>query len=278
MSTLTKGLSATVTHAIKTPTTVVSTPSAERGEEEEDQDELATPAAEDGTDELGDTPAAGEGVNSENVRQGGEIQILELHSYNPIISYQNEVYSCTWSDMIGTNMFFGKHDDEADALRATDDYDLLGTSRIKLTGRKAKMTNRPGQRGMYKNTAEDLEDQGIDLMSGKSLGGLRSVNATINRDIKKQAKFLERLMDAKRARGEKDNVRTVFKPRGAPKINRPGKRARALDNAATSQEIEELNRKVVRGDADALTRLQEIYAELEDQAGNESTPQTPAPG
>ena len=275
---MTQNVTPAVTPVTKTSTPAASTPNLGA---EDDPDEVAATVAEDRTSEPGDTPAAAPTTEVSSAGRDGEIQILELHSHNPIISYQNEVYSCTWSDMIGTNLFFGKHDDEADALRSTDEYDLLGTSRIKLIGRKAKITDKPGKRGAYKNTADDIQDEGIDLMSGKSLGNLRFGNATINRDIKKQAKFLERLMDAKRAKGETDNVRTVFKPRGAPsprKIKGLGKRVRAQDNEDASQEIEELNRRVVRGDANALMRLQEIYSALEDQAGDGGTPQTPATG
>jgi hypothetical protein len=223
--------------------------------------ENATPGTANG-DTQRNTPVMAKGGLLEAPEPGGEIQILELQSFNPVISYQNEIYSCTWSDMIGTNMFFSERDEEpeADPLLSTEEYDLLGTSRIKLIGRKAKLTDKPGRKGAYRNTANELQDESMDLTSGKSLGALRSSNPVVNRELKKQAKFLEKLMDAKRAKGQTDNVRTVYKPSRAPRGG-SGSTSTAQMGQASSQEIQELNRRVVRGDADALKRLQIIYSE-----------------
>ncbi len=91
----------------------------------------------------------------------------------------------------------------------------------------------------------------------------------MNADIKRQAAFLEKLMDVKRAKGESDNVRTVFSQRKSTKIIQPrdietgGTRPRE-EFPSVSAEIEELNRRVVRGDATALMRLQDIYSTMEE--------------
>ena len=237
----------------------------------------ATPGTANG-DAQPNTPVAAKGTQLRAPELGSEIQVLELHSHNPVISYQNEIYSCTWSDMIGTNMFFSEHDEEmgADPLRSTEDYDLLGTSRIKLIGQKAKLADKPGRKGAYETTANALYDESMDLTSGKSFGTLRRSNPVINREIKKQAKFLENLMDAKRAKGQTDNVRTVYKPSRAPQRG-GGSTGRVLGAQASSQEIEELNRRVVRGDADALRRLQTIYSEPDEQQVDDGVMQVPTP-
>jgi TFIIIC subunit triple barrel domain len=223
------------------------------------------------------TPAALRGTLLEAPAPGTEIQVLELGSHNPVISYQNEIYSCTWSDMIGTNMFFSEHDEEmeADPLRSAEDYDLLGISRVKLIGRKAKLTDKPGRKETHPNAANDLRDEEIDVTSGKGFGTIRASNPMTNKELKKQAKFLENLMDAKRAKGQTDNVRTVYKPSRAPRGG-TGSGAIVQGEQASSQEIEELNRRVVRGDADALRRLQIIYSEPEEQQLN-GIPQASAP-
>ena len=224
------------------------------------------------------TPAAPRGTLLKVPAPGTEIQVLELGSHNPVISYQNEIYSCTWSDMIGTNMFFSEHDEEmeADPLRSAEDYDLLGISRVKLIGRKAKLTDKPGRKETYPNAANDLRDEGIDVTSGKGFGTIRASNPMTNRELKKQAKFLENLMDAKRAKGQTDNVRTVYKPSKAPRGGTGSGRI-VRGEQASSQEIEELNRRVVRGDADALRRLQIIYSEPDEQQSNDGIPQASAP-
>jgi hypothetical protein len=224
------------------------------------------------------TPATLRGTLLEAPAPGTEIQVLELGSHNPVISYQNEIYSCTWSDMIGTNMFFSEHDEEmeADPLHSTEDYDLLGISRVKLIGRKAKLTDKPGRKETGGNAGSDAHDEGMDVTSGKSFGTMRASNPVINRELKKQARFLENLMDAKRTKGQTDNVRTVYKPSKAPREG-TGSEPTVRGEQALSQEIEELNRRVVRGDADALRRLQIIYSGLDEQQSNDSIPQASAP-
>jgi TFIIIC subunit triple barrel domain len=224
------------------------------------------------------TPAAPRGTLLEAPAPGTEIQVLELGSHNPVISYQNEIYSCTWSDMIGTNMFFSEHDEEmeADPLRSAEDYDLLGISRVKLIGRKAKLADKPGRKETCRNAGNDLHDEEMDVTSGRGFGTIRASNPVINREVKKQAKFLENLMDAKRAKGQTDNVRTVYKPSRAPHEG-AGNGPTVRGEQALSQEIEELNRRVVRGDADALRRLQIIYSEPDEQQSNDSIPQASAP-
>ena len=236
----------------------------------------ATPRTPTG-DTRPDTPAAAKGRVLEASEPGSEIQILELESYNPVVSYQNEVYSCTWSDVIGTNMFFTEHDEEttADPLHATEDYDLLGISRIKLIGRKAKLTNKPGTSEGYRNTADNVEEE-RDPRPGKGFGSLRSSNPVVNRERKKQAKFLENLMDAKRAKGQIDNVRTVYNPSRVPR-GELGATLTMQGGQASSREIEELNRRVVRGDAAALRRLQMIYSEQDEQQADNGVPQASAP-
>lgn len=222
-----------------------------------------------------------------------DIQILDLPGRNPVISYQNQIYHCTWSDMIGTLMFFSKPEGNPDeALLSTHDYDLINTSRIKLIGQRAKLAGKSGRKRPRPDNdeqsdgalADGLEDEADSILNGKSLGEIRTANAKINADIKKQAAFLEKLMDVKRSKGETDNVRTVFSQR------KGGKRAvqapdidlgsRGLKEGLRSQpmerEIEKLNRMVVRGDATALKRLQDIYSNMEDDVLNRASP-TPGP-
>jgi TFIIIC subunit triple barrel domain len=207
-----------------------------------------------------------------------EIQVLELESYNPVVLFQNEVYSCKWSDMIGTNLFFSEHDEEREMepLRSTEEYDLLGTSRIKLIGRKAKLTSKPGGKGGYENVVSEPEGDETDARPGKGFGSLRSSNPVVNRERRKQAKFLESLMDAKRAKGQTDNVRTVYNTSRVPR-GEIGGTFMLQGRQVSSQEIEELNRRVVRGDAAALRRLQKIYSEPDEQRADDGVPQVPTP-
>lgn len=238
--------------------------------------------AEQGDGHDGDRPTA-------STSQAGDIQILDLSGQNPIISYQNQVYYCTWSDMVGTAMFFSKHEAklEEEALLSTDNFHLINTSRIKLIGQKAKAVEKPGKKRRRQLDhdlsnaifMDDEYDNGISLLDGKSLGEIRTSNPSVNADIKRQAAFLEKLMNVKRAKGESDNVRTVFTQRkAAPKVARPqgtsdSPAPQRKDFPSLEKEIQELNRLVVRGDASALKRLQDIYSSMEDDAPNLSSQQ-----
>lgn len=123
------------------------------------------------------------------------VQILDFASHNPIISYRNEVYSCTWSDMIGTNIFFSP------APRQLSEPDLpvewLGTSRIRLIGHRAKIAVKAAANA--EPVPRGRPDKGSDP---------RPALVINNPAFKRQADFLEKLKEAKKARGETDVVRT----------------------------------------------------------------------
>ena len=229
-----------------------------------------------------------------NAAQANDIQILDVHGANPMVSYQNQIYHCTWSDMVGTIMFFSKGDagSEGEDLLSTDDFHLINTSRIKLIGQKARLTAKPGrkrQRQVEEDASDVIlahvdHDESTPMVGGESLGEIRTTNPKTNADIKRQAAFLEKLMDIKRAKGESDSVRTVFGQRkGTNQIITPrnfeAKRSRPNHaNPSITEEIDELNRKVVRGDATALIRLQDIYSSMEDDAVTHSLSTTHSTG
>lgn len=192
------------------------------------------------------------------------VQTVDLSTANPIISYKDHVYSCTWTDMVGTNMFFTHPGlaNPAMALRTTDDYDLIGTSRIKLVGHEAKLAKkaRPKEEApadASNSTDERQVDYG-EASDGRSFGNISRSNPKVNVQIKKQASFLEKMMEIKRQRGENDVVRTFVDEKIASGDS--GKLHEIMH-----AEIEKLNRQVVKGDADALARLQEIYSQLNDE-------------
>lgn len=215
-------------------------------------------------------------------RQSDPIQVLELHGSSPIISYHNQIYSCSWADMIGTDMFFAKSTVAADdqSRSSMGDAQLIGTSRIKIIGQKTRLTKRAGKKCAQTAELNQMQNQGQDdpdeyhpaKADGKSLGDIRTTSALVNVGIKRQAAFLEKMMDVKRLKGESDNVRTVFtsKPQGQKMKDQPAVESRFSatpgEGRPMAEEIEELNKRVVRGDAAALMRLQDIYSAIE---GNE---------
>ncbi|KFA73823.1 hypothetical protein S40288_07842 [Stachybotrys chartarum IBT 40288] len=130
-----------------------------------------------------------------------EIQIMELHSRNPIISYRGQVYEGQWAEVIGTEAILANHDDqgstELPVLRnLPDGVDLLGASasRILTTKKllKPKVT--------AENSLEQIRrDRNINIPAGKSKSEERA----------QQLRFLENMIALKIKKGERDHV-TVY--------------------------------------------------------------------
>lgn len=165
------------------------------------------------------------------LRNTGEIQVLDLHSDNPIITYKGRIFSGTWASNIGSELIFGAHDEVADRglphLRALPEgVDLMAASsaRILTTPVDLRPKNRggvdgsgtpvlPGQPGRkpavdrYRNMRKE---SGIEIPIAFDKHGRR----------KPQARFLENLMAIKRSRGEQDEVTTVTKDTTRDYVNK----------------------------------------------------------
>lgn len=188
------------------------------------------------------------------------IHFLDLHTGNPIVSFKGDAYSCTWTDMIGTNMFFSQPKETPlyDPEISTNDFDMIGISQIKLVGNPIKVT--PIPQNAAASTAKTWtrnEAPTTPLQSGKSLGTIRRSNAKVNADLRKQANFLEQLMNIKKNRGERDNVHVVMNS----KISKAAAAGKLKFRTKKKQEeIDELNRRIVRGDGEALRKLENMYS------------------
>ncbi|KAF7544409.1 hypothetical protein G7Z17_g9963 [Cylindrodendrum hubeiense] len=128
-----------------------------------------------------------------------DIQILELHSKNPIISYKGRVFEGQWAEVIGTEAIFATRDNEdpLPALRHLEkNLDLLGASasRILTTERVLKPKIRTED-----PLAEIREEWNIRIPVGKDRTGERA----------QQTRFLENLIALKKKKGETDQV-TVY--------------------------------------------------------------------
>ncbi|KAI1625239.1 hypothetical protein EDD37DRAFT_381295 [Exophiala viscosa] len=185
-------------------------------------------------------------------------QILGLDTTNPIISYQDRVYSCMWTDMIGSNMFLAQPGliDSGEILHSADDFDLIGTSRIKLVGERTNLVKKKPSASEENTIEEDEHRQPTEApktSNGGSLRDIRTPNPKVAAQIKRQASFLENLMDIKRRRGEGDSVRALDDEKSA------SNGTSELHNT-THSEFEEPNRKVDDGENEARAGLQGIYS------------------
>lgn len=193
------------------------------------------------------------------------VQILDLHTRNPIISYQNQIFSGSWADQIGTELFFarpdtaGPEDDPEGTLRPvtplkhTKDFDLVSANSVKILGRRANLISGSGQ--AEQRGPSTLEPAGMVYKPAHQSN---------------QAQFLDRLREVKRSKGETDTVRTVFSTarRG------PNTEDRVRGWAQTEEQlaiIHQLNDRAVQGDYNAAFELKKLQqAQLGHQSAGPS--------
>ncbi|EDN07122.1 TFIIIC_sub6 superfamily domain-containing protein [Histoplasma capsulatum] len=206
-----------------------------------------------------------------------QVQIMDLHSENPIISYRNQVFSCSWVDLVGTEMTFSMPEERSTLprLRQHRDYDLISANRVKILGHKVNLITGSSEipkAGSNNNnnksipTSAPIPDNDEVSTTPTAAAAAAAAAAALPRvPSTNQALFLERLMNAKRAKGESDIVRTTFSQKRNQNFE-----ARLRGWARTGEqmaELEMLNRRVLQGDVNALRELEDIYARAEEPAG-----------
>ncbi|KGO64854.1 Transcription factor TFIIIC, tau55-like protein [Penicillium italicum] len=202
------------------------------------------------------------------------IQILDLHTSNPIISYYNQMFSCSWADQIGTELVFASPDAETDpdnhfpqSLHRGPSYELLAANSVKILGRKAHLAPNAGP-GPAQGFNEGPSNTGSASESASSqaaepLGAPRRPAVPSH-----QAQFLYRLQQIKNAKGEQDTVRTVMSTRR--NVNMVDRQQGWARTEAQLAEIERLNERASRGDLEATATLELLIQELNPEAESES--------
>jgi hypothetical protein len=210
----------------------------------------------------GETHGAAKGLpDSTTAKMPERIQILDLHSENPIITYKTHTFSCKWAENIGTELLFTSHDPgrPLPVLRSlADDVELIAASSARIVSRPIRIIPK----------APDLGDPDADFAEkGRRNRGFLEENPrgiTIHvgdgasKSRKGQARFLERLMEIKQKKGEKDAVTIVAQRRLYP----AGWRAILRERRA--EERGQLQLVINNGGSDALEavkRLKEIEEE-----------------
>lgn len=126
----------------------------------------------------------------------GQIQIIGLHTENPLVMYNDQLLSCQWNKTIGTELIFAKpNQDDAqteEPLRSLPSVDLLATGSAKLVARVARMRPREG---LFDD--EDGEENEDAPMTTEDSASTRTQPA-----LPAPSSFLDRLNEAKAKRGE----------------------------------------------------------------------------
>ncbi|KAI9167745.1 hypothetical protein HJFPF1_03879 [Paramyrothecium foliicola] len=212
--------------------------------------------------------------NGSNEEQTEDIQILELHSHNPIISYRGRIFEGQWAEVIGTEAILANRDEDDEAplpaLRSLPgEVDLLGASasRILTTERRLKP----------KVPAEDIlapirEEWNIRIPTGKDRTGERA----------QQTRFLENLMALKKKKGETDHV-TVYARDGVGKNFKdnkdPGAKPRRRKTALGVEEQARPAPRRIGRPRGRSRRIDELSTAIEDElsAAEAESLSTPTP-
>ena len=147
------------------------------------------------------------------------IQVLDFHSPNPIISYQNQIYSCEWTSTIGTDVLLTTPEpiEPHPVLRQGPGVSVIAATSLKLSGRPVQLDSRqPASsetQSQDQKSAPDSSSQANKTSDSKEVTSVKIPDGLApNRVRQNQANFLQRLIAVKAAKGETDEV-TVYAQR-----------------------------------------------------------------
>lgn len=156
-----------------------------------------------------------------------QLQVLDLHSDNPLIKLGECFYSCNWSTDLSTQFYVAKPGIDENPLRPGHVLDVIGTSRVRLTGDPVTLHRRrpdAPEKAVGSTTADAiaLDDAGDVTSTNSTPTAISTTEDRVMRKnikrlatarqnardplVKAQASFLERLAIIKHKKGEKDAV------------------------------------------------------------------------
>ncbi|KAI1762179.1 hypothetical protein GGR53DRAFT_427784 [Hypoxylon sp. FL1150] len=136
-----------------------------------------------------------------------QVQIMELHSENPVISYKGRVYQGNWSQNVGTEFLMTKRDDDnpLPALRHLDhDVELLAASCARITVDEIQLRPRDGAGKRRRNVNFTKEANAMRPIVPPA----ERWSTQTRRD---QGNFLASLIELKKQKGETDEVTVIAK-------------------------------------------------------------------
>ncbi|KAF2152609.1 hypothetical protein K461DRAFT_294262 [Myriangium duriaei CBS 260.36] len=147
-----------------------------------------------------------------------QMQILDLRTPNPLISYNSQIYTCHWATDIGTSLHFSSSNlgdtDTHPPLRSYPTFDLQAKSRARLIAVPARLKSTTTTSTTSTAPPPTTNTQGwhLDTREGDRIvynpdGTMQiSVPANASAGKQSQAKFLERWAEIKARRGRTDPV------------------------------------------------------------------------
>lgn len=166
--------------------------------------DIISPNDSDEDDERAQTPRVQPPLDDADDHQ---VQIMELHSENPVISYKGRVYQGSWSQNVGTEFLVTKRDDDnpLPALQHLDhDVELLAASCARITVDEIQLRPREGAHKRRRNVNFTKEANAMRPIVPPA----ERWSTQTRRD---QGNFLASLIELKKRRGETDEVTVIAK-------------------------------------------------------------------
>ena len=139
------------------------------------------------------------------------VQILDLHSETPMISYRGQVFSCEWALNSGTELLFmaRDHNSQLPVLRSLPgEVDLLAASSCRLMPKAVTLEPKFNARNRMASDLPTRFDTGSN-----NLAFSIPVGPAASQKRKDQARFLEGLMAIKQEKGEEDEITVLAQKR-----------------------------------------------------------------
>lgn len=145
-----------------------------------------------------------------------QMQLIDLQSKNPLLSYNNTLYSCQWATDVGTSLYLTQPAADSDPnhppLRSLPTLDLLATSRARLVATPATILPRTSPLPAVSALGPVAHHESFTTQEGDKIHhtdgqGFRiDLPTTASASKVAQARFLERLSAIKAKKGDQDAV------------------------------------------------------------------------
>ncbi|KAF2722404.1 hypothetical protein K431DRAFT_302755 [Polychaeton citri CBS 116435] len=161
----------------------------------------------------------------------GSVQILDLHTEQPIIKLDDDFYTCYWMNDLGTQIYVARPGATDRPLKPGNTLDVLGASQARLLGRPVTLERQPDLPSIlsHGNSSVDaipIDDDDDDEKDGEdgdqNIAVSEPTDSSLppeplkvpadrlrNPAMRQQASFMERLSALKIKKGEFDRVPLV---------------------------------------------------------------------
>ena len=147
------------------------------------------------------------------------VQILDLHSPNPLVRYKETLYSCTWTTGHGSSIYVSAPGVVPGPLRKGRAVDVVGLSRVRLLGREAKVKLKPRSDIALRSDGATANNAGVVATQAAQIGsGEKSVDIVVGEESHASDRELEQggesttMLEGDRKRRRRDFLNALGLP------------------------------------------------------------------